>query len=126
MVKWLVSLCVLLLLLVGGTVYFVNKQKDAIPSKSELVEMDGYIYYLTPIERWIITTVNPSKDITSEMTYEEVKYIVGVQNIHLLDVPKNSSFNMESFKQGDAVTIWIEGILESDPTRVMPRIMEHR
>ena len=117
--KWLVSLCVLLLLLVGGTVYFINKQKDAIPSKSELVEMDGYIYYLTPIERWIITTVNPSKDITSE-------YIVGVQNIHLLDVPKNSSFNMESFKHGDAVTIWIEGILESDPTRVMPRIMEHR
>ena len=126
MVKWIVSLSVLLLLVFGGIVYFVNKQMDATPSKSELMEMDGYIYYLTPMERWIITTVNPSKDITSEMTYEEVENIVGMPNVHLLDVPKNSSFNMESFKHGDAVTIWVEGIMESYPTRVLPRYMEHR
>lgn len=126
MVKWLVSLSVVLLLLVGGIVYFGNKQVEAIPAKSELMEMDGYIYYLTQVERWIITTVNPSKDITSEMTYEEVEDIVGMQNVHLIDVGENSAFNVKSFKHGDAVTIWVEGIMESYPTRVLPRIMEHR
>lgn len=126
MVKWLVSLCVLLLLSVGGYVYFQNKQMDAIPTKSDLIEMEGYIYYLTPEERWIITTVNPSKDMTSEMTYTDVENIVGMPNVHLLDVPENSSINMNTFKHGDAVTIWIEGILESYPTRVIPKIMEHR
>jgi len=126
MVKWLVSLCVLFLLSFGGYVYFQNKQMDATPSKSELIEMDGYIYYLTPDKRWVYTTVEPSKDITTEMTYEKVEKIVGMPNVHLLDVQKDSSFNLESFKHGDAVTIWIEGILESYPTRVMPRIMEHR
>ena len=126
MVKWLVGLSVVLLLLVGGIIYFGNKQVEAIPSKSELMEMDGYIYYLSQVERWIITTVNPSKDITSEMTYEEVEDIVGMQNVHLIDVGENSAFNVKSFKHGDAVTIWIEGIMESYPTRVLPRIMEHR
>lgn len=126
MVKWLVSLSVVLLLIVGGIIYFGNKQVEAIPSKSELMELDGYIYYLTQVERWIITTVNPSKDITSEMTYEEVEDIVGMQNVHLIDVGENSAFNVKSFKHGDAVTIWVEGIMESYPTRVLPQIMEHR
>ena len=126
MVKWLVSLSVILLLSFGGYVYYENKQMDATPSKSELMEMDGYIYYLTPEKRWVITTVNSSENITSEMTYKEVENIVGMPNVHLLDVPENSSFNMESFKHGGAVTIWVEGILESYPTRVLPRIMEHR
>jgi len=126
MVKWLVGLSVVLLFLVGGITYFGNKQVEAIPSKSELMEMDGYIYYLSQVERWIITTVNPSKDITSEMTYEEVEDIVGMQNVHLIDVGENSAFNMKSFKHGDAVTVWVEGIMESYPTRVLPRIMEHR
>ena len=126
MVKWLVGLSVVLLFLVGGITYFGNKQVEANPSKSELMEMDGYIYYLSQVERWIITTVNPSKDITSEMTYEEVEDIVGMQNVHLIDVGENSAFNVKSFKHGDAVTIWIEGIMESYPTRVLPRIMEHR
>jgi hypothetical protein len=126
MVKWLVSLSVILLLSIGGYIYYENKQMDAILSKSELMEMDGYIYYLTPEKRWIFTTVNASKDVTSEMTYKQVENIVGMPNVHLLDVPKNSSYSIDSFKHGDAVTIWIEGILESYPTRVMPRIMEHR
>lgn len=126
MVKWLVGLSVVLLLLVGGITYFGNKQVEVIPSKSELMEMDGYIYYLSQVERWIITTVNPSKDITSEMTYEEVEDIVGMQNVHLIDVGENSAFNVKSFKHGDAVTVWVEGIMESYPTRVLPRIMEHR
>ena len=126
MVKWLVVSSVLLLVLFGGIVYFGNKQVDAIPAKSELMEMDGSIFYLTPEKRWVITTVSPSENITSEMTYKELENIVGMQNIHLLDIPEYSTFSMKSFEHGDAVTIWIEGIMESYPTRVLPRIMEHR
>ena len=126
MVKWLVVSNVFLLVLLGGIVYFGNKQVDAIPAKSDLMGMDGYIFYLTPENRWVITTVSPSENITSEMTYEEVKYIVGMQNIHLLDVPDYSTFSMKSFKHGDAVTIWAQGIMESYPSHVMPRIMEYQ
>ena len=126
MVKWIVVSSVFLLVLFGGVVYFGSKQVDAIPAKSELMEMDGYIFYLTPENRWVITTVSPTENITSEMTYEEVKNIVGMQNIHLLDVPDYSTFSMKSFKHGDAVTIWAQGIMESYPSRVKPRIMEHR
>ena len=126
MVKWLVVLSVFLLVLFGGIVYFGNKQVDAIPAKSDLMEMDGSIFYLTPEKRWVITTVNPSKNIASDMTYKEVENIVEMQNVHFLEVGENSPFSMKSFKHGDAVTIWIEGIMESYPTRVAPKIMEHR
>ena len=126
MVKWLVISSVFLLVLFGGIVYFGNKQVDAIPAKSELMGMDGNIFYLTSEKRWVITTVSPSENITSGMTYKEVENIVGIQNIHLLDVPDYSTFSMKSFKHGDAVTIWIEGIMESYPSRVAPKIMEHR
>ena len=126
MVKWIVVSSVFLLVLFGGIAYFGSKQVDAIPAKSELMELDGYIFYLTPEKRWVITTVSPSENITSEMTYKEVEDIVEIQNIHLIDVPDYSTFSMKSFKHGDAVTIWAQGIMESYPPRVAPKIMEHR
>lgn len=120
--KWLITVCLLFFVALGVFTFYSIETAEAPAPNETLYEMDGYIYYLQQDNQWIFTTITPAEQILPTMTYADVEAIVEMENVHIINIAQP----ITDFTHGDAVTIWVYGVMESYPTQVSPKKIQHR